>query len=162
MLRSVFKIVGLLIACMVALVVLLWFFRLVHFIFSMAVGLLLLAGIFYLISYLFKIGVNTTVEKTESYRLFDYTQAAVALFAGEPSVADLLAAQNMSQRAQGASEPGICTIDNDTQVIVLADEKDKDAVRVRVANGQQRGREGWVCRSVLHKSSPEKLLPGQS
>lgn len=101
-------------------------------------------------------------KKNYSFKILDRTKAAVPLFVAEPSVRDLVQTQQVSRLTELVLDGTILEVDNDSQVIVLEDEREKEAVRVRVSAGQFKGREGWVCRSVLHKyeDQNQKLLKG--
>jgi hypothetical protein len=162
MLKLIFKIFVLIVACILGLMILGFVLHLLGFLFLLAVGLLFLGGFVYLIRFLFKISSNTNETKQESYKLFNYSQPAAALFLAEPTVKDLVNVQKSDFLAEGTLNGTILEIENDTQVIVLDDLKEKDAVRVKVSQGKYKGRDGWVCRSVLCKSADEKLLPGQN
>ena len=158
MLKQIFKVFLLVIGVIVAIALLGWFLHVVSLIISLAIGLALLVGLVYLIGFLFKIQVRTEPDRDESCKVCDYGRQSVALFVREPSVKDLVRAQQISPANEEAHAGSLFAIDNDTKVIIITDEKEKDAVRVRVAQGPYKGQEGWICRSVLHKSTPEKHL----
>lgn len=159
MFKLILQIVGVIVLALLGLMLLGFVFRMVSILISMVVGLLILAGIVYLVSLLFKLGKDEEV-KAYSFKILDRTKTAVPLFAAEPTVKDLVHTQQISKLTEWALNGTIVEIDNDTQVIVLEDNREKEAVRVRVSNGQFKGRDGWVCRSVLHKTEDQNLLNG--
>lgn len=160
MLKLILKIFVLILAVIVGLVLLGFLFKLVSLIVSLAIGLLILAGFVYLIGYLLKLGARTEQSRLDSFTVFNYSHPAVVLFTGEPSVRDLVNVQSDQISAERALDGSIIEIENNTQVIVLEDRKEKDAVRVRVAGGRFNGQTGWVCRSVLRQPSEQKLIDG--
>ncbi len=127
---------------------------------AMAIGLLMLAAIVYLICFLFNINLGFLKKAQNfSYKVASYKQPAVALFVAEPSVTQLINVENQNQITEWALNGSILEIDNNTEVIILEDSREKQAVRVKVKAGQYKGRDGWVCRSALQQSAT-KLLPG--
>jgi hypothetical protein len=160
MLNQIVKMVGVGLAVLLGFMLLIWLLRVFTMVVSLVFGLLILVFIFYLVSSLFKIPIKAEETKRDAFKLVDFTQPSVALFAAEPSVSELLGAQELSGLREASAAGCLVEVDNDTEVIVLDDSRQKDAVHVRVAGGQHKGREGWVCRSVLQKSTAEKLLPG--
>lgn len=159
MLKLILQITGIFILCLVGLVVLGFVVRLVSILVGILFGVALLVGMIFLIKMLMGVGTEAT-PKTFSYRVYDRTKGAIPLFVAEPSVKDLVNTQQSSKITEWALDGTILEIDNDTQVIVLNNEREKDAVKIRVKDGQFQGREGWVCKSMLHTSEDKKLLNG--
>lgn len=161
LLKLLAQFIGAVVLGILGLVLFFWALHLLGAIISFALGVLMLVGFIYLISLLFKIGTKQTQSKLDSsYKVSAMKQPAVALFAAEPSVSQLVNAESMSHVTEWSLNGSIVEVDNDTEVIILDDKREKSAVRIRVSKGQYQGREGWVCRSNLQKSDNNKLLPG--
>ena len=159
MLKLVFQIIGIFILCLLGLVVIGFVIRLVSILVGLLFGVALLVGMIYLIKMMMGIG-SEAAPKTFSYRVYDRNKNAIPLFVAEPSVKDLVNTQQPGKITEWALDGTILEIDNDTQVIVLNNEKEKEAVKIRVKDGQFQGREGWVCKSVLHSKEHNRLLNG--
>jgi len=155
-----FRLIALFILATVGLAILLWLLHLLGALIAMAIGVLMLAGIVYLICFLFNINLGFLKKaQSFSYKVSSYKQPAVALFMAEPSVNQLINVENQNQLTEWALNGSILEIDNNTEVIILEDAREKQAVHIKVKAGQHKGRDGWVCRSTLQQSA-EKLLPG--
>lgn len=154
MLKLVLKVIGFVIAAIIGLAILGILLKLLGLLAALAIGLAMLAGFVYVI--LLLLGVDLKARppavKTE-YRVFDVSKSNISLFLNKPTVQDIVSGQTTEAVLSGA----ILEIDNDTNVIVL-DDSDKEAVRVKVTGGKWGGKSGWVCRSALIKS--ERLLSG--
>lgn len=158
MIKLVLKIIGIIFLAIVGLMLLGILIQILHTVFVLAIGIAMLFGFFYLIKYLFQLSSTPQPAKV-SYKVFDSVQPAVALFLEKPTVKELVNAQNMSHVTQWAVDGSVFELDNNTQVIVLDDDREKEAIKVRVSEGKFRGREGWVCRSALCQTEA-RLLEG--
>lgn len=127
-------------------------------IFSLAIGVLFIAGIFCLLKYLFKVSSGTEAESKVSYKIADLSKNSVAFFLQQPKLKELVQCQDQSRLAEWVLDGKIIEIDNQTEVIVLTDSKELESVHVRVSEGKFKGRQGWVCKSVLH--GEQKLISG--
>lgn len=160
--KLILQIIGVLCLIIFGMLLLAWVIRVLSILATMAIGFLFFATIVVLVAMLFKVKIGFKMEekKKYSFKIADRTKMAVPLFVAEPSVKDLVQIQQMSKLTEMVLDGTVLEVDNDSQVIVLADEREKEAVRVRVDGGQFKGREGWVCRSVLQKTEEKKLITG--
>jgi hypothetical protein len=156
MVGLVLKIVGIVFVLILALLVFFWVLGVVGFILRLLMGLLLFAGLIFGIYMLFKIGTKSSTPSA-SYKVSAQKQTAVALFMSEPSVTQLVNIESLSHMTNMALDGTLVEVENDTQVIVLNDVREKQAVHVRVADGKFKGREGWVCRGSLHEEAPKQI-----
>lgn len=156
--KLIFQTAGIILLILLGLLVLGWVFRIVAFVLSFITGLLLLAAFVYLISLLFKIGKKENTVSA-SYQVVNYSLPSVPLFISEPSIRELVKSQQQNTLAELSMNGNILELDNNTEVIVLEDNRDKEAVRIRVKHGQHQGKEGWICRSTLQKHE-QKLIEG--
>jgi hypothetical protein len=128
--NTALKIVGIVLLALLGLIILGWVVRIVSFVFSLALGVLFIAGAIWLLTYLFKIGSNSG-SPAKTFLVQDYTRNGVVLFSKEPAASDLLKAQMSSaDSAEFGAE-----LANSTEVIVLGEIRQGEAVRVRVKDG---------------------------
>lgn len=150
--KGILKIVGVILLVFLGLFVLGWVLRIVGMIFSLAIGLAFIVGIVYLINYLFKLSNKDVPAQKAAFIVMDYTRPAVTLFSKQPTANELLKAQMST--ADSLEFAGL-DLDNNTEVIVLGEMNQGEAVRVRVKTGMYHGREGWVSSALLHQ---QKLI----
>ena len=164
--KLILQIIGAIFLMILGMIVLGFLMRMMAIMATMAIGFLFFAIIFALVVALIavifkvKIGFNMGAKKKQGYKVYDRNKTAVPLFVAEPSVKDLVQIQQMSILTEKVLDGTVLEVDNESQVIVLNDTREKEAVRVRINNGQFKGREGWVCRSVLQSSDDKKLISG--
>ncbi len=141
--KIVVQIIAVFILCIIGLIVIGFVLRLLGLLFSILFGILMLAGLVYLINFLFKISVKNEIQENSSvFKVSDYNRKTVLLFSKEPTLKELLS----------GSETDSLKIENDTEVIVIDDQTNKEAVKVKIGAGKHQGQSGWVCRTVLQKT----------
>jgi len=157
--KVIFKVAAFFLFLLLGFFLLAFLMKVLGLILSLAMGVLFIAAIFYLLNYLFKISPGRQVESGVSYKLSDYSKSSSALFLSEPTVKELIESQEKGKLTDWVLGGKVLEIENDTSVLVLADQSEKEFVRVKVAAGKYKNRQGWVCRSVLH--AEPKLLDGR-
>lgn len=152
-LRLILQIVGFIVLAFIGLIVLLKILGFISIVASMLIGVGLLVGFVWVIWKLLQLGAGNDSglpDAAEVHKLFSATKSPVALFLEAPAIAELLAAERSENQFSLVEAGKILKVDSDAAVRVIDDSK-SEMVKVKVLDGVDRGKSGWVSRSAVVK-----------
>ncbi len=117
-------------------------------------AVIFVCGIVYLVS-LTREESSEKHNRRSQLKLWDLC-GQVYMFKSEPTVQDLVSIKELGQIKDVIGNGQVISIDNDTRVHVL--QETAESLRVKIMEGQAKGKSGWVCRSSVIKA--ERTLPG--
>lgn len=86
-----------------------------------------------------------------AFKVWNSKANSVYIFREEPSIKDLAMLTDELHLAKLELQGDVYSVANDSYVIVLEDDREKEAVKIRFKNIKKKDRDavGWVCRSSL-------------
>ena len=148
---TIFKILG---ALVVLLIVWQLFMHLLglFFLAFMVIGFLVVAFFAFKFGFSMMHGAGKSDEQPkaiESRKVWE-SDGAACLYTREPSIADLAKAKEAAGAKELEDKGFVLQLNNNTRVSVVED-KQQEAVKVKILDGRSQGKVGWICRSALVK-----------